>query len=138
MSDRLRMTWRVWFIADPGFERDAYVSALRSSGLETEGVGSVEEADGRLAAGQSADLLILDLLPAPEKAWELLARLRSGRFPANMIFTTLVRPDRANRDRARELGCAAFVAKPCAPPHVANIARQLCQGARGLEVVAYH
>ena len=32
-----------------------------------------------------------------------------------ILLTGSIRPDRANRVRARDIGCAAFVAKPCIP-----------------------
>lgn len=132
-----RGAWRVWFVSGPGLERDVYVSALQSAGFETDTAGSLEELRERLADGVEPDLLFLDLLPAPEDAWRLISQLCATSRLGIIVFTTLVRPDRANRDRARQLGCAAFVAKPCSPLRVVSVARQVCQGARGLEVIDY-
>jgi len=128
---------RVWFVSDPSLERDVYVAELQSAGFETEAVVSIEEVARRLEGEAEPDLLFLDLLPVPDEAWTLIARVRAASPLPIIIFTTLVRPDRANRNRARQLGCAAFVAKPCSPSLLVSVARQVCQGARGLEVMGY-
>ena len=54
-----------------------------------------------------------------------------------VIVTARVRPDGANRARARRLDVAAFVAQPCPPPRLAEIIRRVLSGERGIEISRY-
>ena len=54
-----------------------------------------------------------------------------------VIFTSLIRPDGANRRRARILGCAAFLAKPCSLRQLVNVVSRVHHGERGLEISTY-
>jgi DNA-binding NarL/FixJ family response regulator len=79
----------------------------------------------------------VDLLPEQNQAWAFIARMRAQCSAVPLIIlTSLIRPDRANRQRARVLGCAAFVSKPCAPNHLVEIVRRTIAGERGLEIVS--
>jgi CheY-like chemotaxis protein len=83
-------------------------------------------------------LIAMDLLPEPDRAWEFMEqRTTASRDIPIVIFTSLIRPDGANRRRARTLGCAAFLAKPCSLRQLVNVVSRVHQGERGLEIVTY-
>jgi hypothetical protein len=68
------------------------------------------------------DVIVMELLPEPAEAWAFIER-RCGEVPIVplIILTSLIRPDRAHRRKARALGCAAFVAKPCSLRQLVDI-----------------
>jgi hypothetical protein len=49
----------------------------------------------------------------------------------------LIRPDGANRLKARALGCAAFVGKPCPLQQLVEVVLRVRRGGRGLEIPTY-
>jgi len=51
-----------------------------------------------------------------------------------IVLTSLIRPDGANRRKARTLGCAAFVAKPCSLRQLVDV---VVRGERELEISSY-
>ncbi|MEO8484278.1 MAG: response regulator [Acidobacteriota bacterium] len=129
---------RLLLVGPRGIDRDVYVSTMTDCGFHVETVETALAAAERLADNDTPDAIVLDLLPEPNQAWAFIARVRAECFAIPLvILTALIRPDRANRQRARELGCAAFVAKPCAPDHLVEIVCRTMAGERGLEVVSY-
>jgi CheY-like chemotaxis protein len=104
---------RILLVSAPGLDRELYVSALGAAGFAVDAQDSAPVATNWPATAEMPDVIVVDLLPEPERAWALVDRLttRSRSVPV-IIFTSLIRPDGANRRRARSLGCAAFVAKP--------------------------
>ena len=51
-----------------------------------------------------------------------------------VVITAHVRPDRANRDRARATpNCAAFIGKPCTHEDIALVVRRVAAGERHIE-----
>ena len=127
----------LWFVSAPTLERDVYVATLRSAGFDVDIFSSAAEARGQLRIESRPNVLILDLLPEPEHAWLLVQKAYAENGISVIIFTALVRPDRANRILARQLGCAAFVAKPCSPLRVLEVAHHVRQGAPYVEVIDY-
>jgi CheY-like chemotaxis protein len=105
---------RVLFVSPAGVDRDLYVSALRDAGFITTTAETAVAAARCLEDIALFDVVVADLLPEPEDAWDLIARAcaHPSQIPV-MVFTSLIRPDKLNRQRARAFGCAAFVAKPC-------------------------
>ena len=129
---------RVLFISPAGVDRDLYVSALRDAGFTTTTAETAVAAARCLEDIAVFDVVVVDLLPEPEDAWALIARgcAHPSQIPV-MVFTSLIRPDGLNRRRARALGCAAFVAKPCSLRQLVDIVRRVQRGERNLEVVTY-
>jgi len=128
----------VLFVCPSGLDRDLYVSALREAGFATTIAETPAAATKWLDEAAVLDVVVVDLLPEPEDAWALIARgcASPSRIPV-MVLTSLVRPDGSNRRRARALGCAAFVAKPCSLRQLVAIVRRVQRGERNLEVVSY-
>ena len=121
-----------------GLDRDLYVSALREAGFATTIAETPTAAAKWLEEAAVPGVVVVDLLPEPEDAWVLIARgcAHPSRIPV-MVLTSLVRPDGSNRRRARALGCAAFVAKPCSLRQLVDIVRRVQRGERNLEVLSY-
>jgi hypothetical protein len=81
---------------------------------------------------------VTELLPDPAAAWTFIEQrctLDSG-VPL-IVLTSLIRPDRLNRRRARAIGCAAFVAKPCSLIQLVDVVSLVRRGVRGLEIATY-
>jgi CheY-like chemotaxis protein len=131
------MKGRVLLVTAPGVDRDLYVSALTDAGFSVTSTRTVQDAATCLVEGDIS-LIALDLLPEPEQAWEFInQRATSSRGAPIVVFTSLIRPDGANRRRARTLGCAAFLAKPCSLRQLVNVVSRVHQGERGLEISTY-
>lgn len=83
----------------------------------------------------SPDVILLDIDRPTDWAFvELLTRS----YPAVpiVIITAAVRPDRANRERAVALNCAAFVGKPCTHLDLAHVVSLVLDGHRGIELTS--
>jgi len=131
------MKGHVLLVSSPGVDRDLYVSALTDAGFSTTPIRTVQDAATPLVEGEIT-LIAMDLLPEPDRAWEFMEqRTTASRDVPIVIFTSLIRPDGANRRRARTLGCAAFLAKPCSLRQLVNVVSRVHQGERGLEIVTY-
>jgi CheY-like chemotaxis protein len=128
---------RLLFVSPSGYDRDFYVSSLRNAGFDVEVRDAIADAADVLAATMP-DLIVMDLLPQPDSAWAFIQRLASDvpTIPV-ILLTAMVRPDRSNRLKARRLGCAAFVAKPCSPARLVDVVLRVERGERGLEIVDY-
>jgi CheY-like chemotaxis protein len=128
---------RVLLVSAPGVDRDLYVSALRDAGFSVTSTRTVQDAARCLVEGDIT-LIAMDLLPEPDQAWEFINQTAtSSRGVPIVIFTSLIRPDGANRRRARILGCAAFLAKPCSLRQLVNVVSRVHHGERGLEISTY-
>ena len=126
---------RILLVYPGGPDLDLYLSALTDAGFETTATASVSAAATLLRTGHAIDLIVMELVPEPDEAWAFIEQ-RCADVPL-IILTSLVRPDRANRKRARALGCAAFVAKPCSLMQLVNVVSLVRRGSRGLEISAY-
>jgi CheY-like chemotaxis protein len=122
----------------PGPDRDLYVSALEEAGFETTPQATVMDAVPLLERGWPLDVIVMELLPSPTEAWAFIER-RSADFPdvPLIILTSLIRPDGSNRRKARALGCAAFVAKPCSLVQLVDVVSRVRSGSRALEISTY-
>ena len=121
----------------PGVDRDLYVSALTDAGFSITSTRTIQDVATCLLEGDIT-LIAMDLLPEPDRAWEFIEQrtMAPSRVPI-VIFTSLIRPDAANRRRARALGCAAFLAKPCSLRQLVNVVSRVHHGERGLEITTY-
>jgi CheY-like chemotaxis protein len=71
--------------------------------------------------------------------WDIVAELRhtsATRHIPVLLLTGCVVPEGTYRRRARQLGCRAFVAKPCAPSVLARTLNKVLRGGRDIEVIA--
>lgn len=128
----------VLWVSAPGLDRELYVSALGDAGFAIVAVDTAPAAANWPAGAETPDVIVVDLLPEPDQAWALVERLAThSRSVPVIIFTSLIRPDGANRRKARSLGCAAFVAKPCSLRQLVDVVSRVHHGERGLEVSAY-
>jgi CheY-like chemotaxis protein len=129
---------RVLFVYPVGPERDLYLSALGEAGFETTAAAGVADAADLLQRTDPPDVIVMELLPEPIAAWAFIERrcVDDSGVPL-IIVTSLIRPDRLNRRRARVLGCAAFVAKPCSLSQLVDIVSRVRRGSRGLEISTY-
>jgi DNA-binding NtrC family response regulator len=129
---------QVLFVSPPGLDRELYASALGDAGFGTFVLGTAFEAETWLAHAEMPAVIVMDLLPEPDQTWALIARrlAHSDSVPV-VIFTSMIRPDGANRRKARSFGCAAFVAKPCSLRQLVEVVSRVDHGERGLEIWAY-
>ena len=115
-------------------DRDIYGAGLTDLGYQV----TVSGYSGavRTAIRIRPDVVVLHVGPAP--GWNTGdALLHScGTIPV-VALTAAVRPDGANRARARGLhNCAAFVGKPCTHEDLAGVIGRVLGGERGIETTA--
>ena len=129
---------RVLFVYPAGLDRDLYLSALGEAGFETTAEATVADAAALLEMEAPPDVIVMELLPEPAEAWAFIER-RCDDAPdvPLIILTSLIRPDRSHRRKARALGCAAFVAKPCSLLQLVDVVLRVRRGSRGLEISTY-
>lgn len=136
-NDCRRQEGRVLFVSEPGLDRDLYLSALQDAGFSTSPAQTILDAATCLAEAETT-LIVMDLLPEPDQAWEFIEhRTVTHQTVPIVVFTSPIRPDGANRRRARALGCAAFLAKPCSLRQSVNVVSRVHHGERGLEILTY-
>jgi CheY-like chemotaxis protein len=112
--------------------------ALREAGFETNAAATVADAAALLQTTERPHVIVMELVPEPDAAWAFIERCCADNFGAALIvLTSLIRPDAANRQRARALGCAAFVAKPCSVLQLVDVVARVRRGSRGLEISTY-
>lgn len=112
-----------------------YVTGLAKHGFRVE----LADTFGDMAAAirtTRPEAVVLDMKLGDPHTWSRLETIRCGSLldVPGILLTASIRPDRANRERARDIGCAAFVAKPCIPDHLAPILDAVISGDRGLIV----
>lgn len=114
--------------------QDAYVSTLRQQRIATFGVDTCGAA---LAIERHLQLwgVLLDILD--EEDWQACLLLRRLLRPAVrlVVITSHVAPDHTYRERAREIGCAAFIAKDCKPELVTEALDRVGRGETWVECV---
>ena len=119
-------------------DRDIYSRGLEQLGFAVELASTAAEAL-EVAAATRPEVIVLHVTAddAGDSGWGTCDALRRMSTTAGIpvvILTAAVRPDRANRDRARAMvNCAAFVGKPCDHERLALILQQVLEGQRGIE-----
>ena len=118
-------------------ERELYSLGLRGFGI---GVTTARDAEeGTFIAGiREFDVLVLAVVAPRADGWRECEILR--RHPATsglplIALSASLREDRANREHARRIGCAAFVGLPCLPEHLSIILRRVLSGEPYIEYV---
>ncbi len=98
--------------------------------LQQEGHDLMEASDGagalRLARDERPDAIVLDLMMPRMNGYEVLEAL--GRDAGTSTIPVLVltaKSLRADRERSRELGAAAFLTKPFLPSELCDLVRSL-------------
>jgi len=122
----------VVFISDQP-HAELYTSGLHAAGFLIWPVRSIQmciEGLRRL----SPDAVIVHLAHDDQRDWDECRMLVDAASPAPvMILTTRLRPDQRNVRTAFEIGCAAFVAEPCLPAELAQVAQRTIAGERRVE-----
>jgi CheY-like chemotaxis protein len=114
------------------------LSALGEAGFETTATATVADAAALLKMEAPPDVIVMELLPEPIEAWAFIEqRCTDAPDVPLIILTSLIRPDRAHRRKARSLGCAAFIAKPCSLRQLVDVVWRVRRGSRGLEISTY-
>jgi CheY-like chemotaxis protein len=121
----------VLFIDNDEDDLVLYPVALRAAGIAVTTAQSVQE--GVFAAGiRHFDAIVLAVVsPNADEGWGGCEALRSHPATAALPLIALsasVRADRANRDHARRIGCAAFAGKPCMPDQLVLIVDRVLSG----------
>ena len=138
MTGALGAEGRVLFVYPAGLDRDLYLSALGEAGFETTAKATVADAAAVPESEAAPDLIVMELLPEPAEAWAFIERRRAASPEVPLIvLTSLIRPDRSHRQKARALGCAAFIAKPCSVRQLVDVVVRVRRGSRGLELSTY-
>jgi DNA-binding response OmpR family regulator len=112
-----------------------YVTGLAKHGFRVELADLLDDMADAIRATRP-DAIVLDMKLGDPRTWSRLETIRCGALldVPGILLTGSIRPDGANRVRARDIGCAAFVAKPCIPDHLAPILHAVISGDRGLIV----
>ncbi len=126
----------IWFVHPAGVVRDLYVDALTEARFTAEVTDHAAAVLDQIHGRDWPTAFVLELLPDPAATWLFIEQVRNRQpgIPI-VILTSLVRPDGANRARARRLGCAAFVGKPCGLNVLVDVVVRVVRGERGLEIL---
>ena len=110
---------RVLVVDDASDLRLLLTAILRRAGHEVFDAGSGDEALAWLAAQGPegwVDVIVLDVQMPDVDGWEVLARLRAdpGLYGRALVLVCTVKNSAGDRQRARELDAADYLAKPFA------------------------
>ena len=121
---------RVLLVEDHADTRELFVLFLSSQGFTVETAASGLQAIDHAAAA-APDVVVLDLQLPGMDGWTTARHLRAHpatcRTPIVAMSAHAYEHDQA---RAHEVGCDAFVAKPCAPPELLNAIHVACERRR--------
>lgn len=126
------MAIRVLLIDDLADDREMYGEGLRMLGFEVLLATREEAVEAARGGGPAVIVLHLTL----NDRWDICEDLRRGcgEVPV-IVLTAAVRPDGANRERARAtVNCAAFVGKPCTVDDLAAVIDRVTRGERRIEL----
>jgi CheY-like chemotaxis protein len=117
----------VLLVDDVHDSREMYAFFLRASGYAVH-----EAADGgdvlALAVEFRPDVVVMDLSLPSMDGWTAIASLSAHPETAAIPVVILsAHTFPADEQRAKETGAAAFLAKPCAPDHLARVVRQVSE-----------
>ena len=125
----------VLLLTDHPDDGEMYVAGLAAHGFYVKLADDFDDLATAIRAGEP-DAVVLDVRLGDQRLWSQLEAIRCGDLlnVPGILLTGSIRADGANRLRARDIGCAAFVVKPCLPEHLAQILRAVMAGKRGLIV----
>jgi CheY-like chemotaxis protein len=108
--------FRILLVEDFDDARELYSTCLRSSGYDVIEASTGNEAV-ELARSASPDLILMDLLLPGMDGWQATAELKSDPRVKHVPIVALTAHALSDeRERIANLGCDAFLAKPCLPP----------------------
>lgn len=120
----------ILLIEDDRDTREMYKTYLLSQGLKVVAARNGMEGFTR-ACETEPDIIVTDVMLPNIDGWELVERLRAdsrtSRIPV-VVVTGCTGP--VFEDRARRLGCAKFLVKPCLPDTLASEIRRLLPPSR--------
>jgi DNA-binding response OmpR family regulator len=103
------------------------VQAFREKGFVADSASSAEEAEERLAAGETYDLLILDHKLPGMSGLDLLERMGEARGAVRVILMTAY-DSAETQDRSRRLGVSRYLRKPFDLGEILELANRLLSG----------
>jgi two-component system, cell cycle response regulator DivK len=120
---------RVLLVDDYPDAREMYSEYLRFSGFDV-----VQASNGMEALQQaidtSPDIVLMDLSLPVMDGWEATRRLKADVRTASIPVVAVTGHSLAGvSENARNLGCAAFVTKPCLPEDLVREIRRILNGA---------
>lgn len=126
---------KVLFVYQSDDDADLYTVGLSMAGIEVTAVTPVQAV--MAASVRAVDAVVISCSLEDETGWRVCRLLHTVTAPDTplVLLTAWVREDGLYRSRAREVGCAAFVAKPCTPERLATVIERVCAGERGIESV---
>ena len=111
-------TKRVLLVEDNLDNRTIYSTILRHEGFEVLTAVSGEEALEKAGAG-SPDVILLDISIPGVDGWTVATRLKEGEGTRHIpIIAVTAHALPEHEERAREVGCDGYLAKPVSPLRV--------------------
>ena len=116
-------------------EQELYEAGLVLCGFEVRWIDELKDMRAAVDAHRPRVVILILELDGME-VWRELEALQCGEAIGvpGILLTAWVRQDGANRERARQAGCAAFVAKPCTHETLASVVHAVLAGCRGLTI----
>lgn len=109
---------RVLLVEDNLDNRTIYSTILRHEGFEVLTAVSGEEALEK-AAGEAPDVILLDISIPGVDGWTVATRLKNGEETREIpIIAVTAHALAEHEERAREVGCDGYLAKPVSPMRV--------------------
>ena len=106
---------RVLLVEDYDDAREMYRDYLEFSGFECETARDGREALQK-APNLQPDVILMDLSLPGMDGWEATQRPKADPATAHLLVIALsAHALESDRERARQAGCDAFIAKPCLP-----------------------
>jgi two-component system cell cycle response regulator DivK len=121
---------RVLLVEDHADTRELFVLFLSSHGFTVDTAATGSQAVDQ-AVVSVPDVVVLDLQLPGMDGWAAARHLRA--HPATMLTPIVAVSAHAYAEdeaRAQDVGCDAFVAKPCAPPDLLKAIRFACDRRR--------
>ena len=124
MEKASRPAIRVLFVDDDQAARDGYMTYLTACGYAVLTAATGQEALA-LAAGWSADIVILDLSLPDIDGWEVSRQLKAAARTAAVPIIALTGSGLPHeRVSAMRAGCERHLTKPCNPPDLVDAIRR--------------
>jgi two-component system, cell cycle response regulator DivK len=121
---------RVLLVEDHADTRELFVHFLSSNGFTVETAANGQQAVDQAAAA-APDVVVLDLQLPGMDGWTTARHLRAHPSTVHTpIVAVSAHAYEQDEARAHDVGCDAFVAKPCAPPDLLNAIQIACDRRR--------
>lgn len=108
---------KVLIIDDDRFLLNMYSMKFKKAGFNVDTASSGMEALTKLRAGETPDIVLLDVVMPGMDGLELLENIRKEKFILNAIFIVLTNQNQpADLKRANDLGTASYIVKASSIP----------------------